>query len=480
MKRNDLLKAIGISFLVLVVMTWFITAGTYAKGVFVNGQIEALGIFSILGNGPTTIANYATHGLYILAIGGLYGVLKATGSYDNLIAGVAKKFNNNRKKFIITSVILFGLLSSFTSLQLILLILVPVFAAILLELGYSKISAFMATFGAILVGNIGALYGFSISGYINYYFKLDINNNIWLKIVFLVLLLALLIMYIMKYEVSHDAKVKVINNKKHGEKTLTKKVKAATKEKIIAKVQSNCTGMVVLVILLVLILLVGNYNWSYAIGFKGFEELYSSIVLNSFGKNILGKVDPIGFWSISEGISLILVFSFIIGWVYRLKFKEIVDSFVKGARTLVAPAILVALANIVLFSVLGSKTGNNVFFTIENQLLTMANNTFNPFIGYLTGLVGGLFINDFTYFIGYSSTPLKTVFTDPKTYSALGLILQSAHGLTMLVVPTSLLVVLGLSYLDISIKDYYKYVWKFLLQVLVLSIIVIAIAVMFI
>jgi uncharacterized ion transporter superfamily protein YfcC len=480
MKRNDLLKAIGIGFLILVVLTWFITAGAFSSGTYAASSVEPLGFFNILKAPVSTIGNYATYGLYILAIGGLYGVLKATGAYDVLVDELVNKFNDNRKKFMLITTILFAVLSALTSLQYILLLLVPVFIAVMLELGYSKLSAFMSTFGAILVGNIGAVYGFNVAGYLNYYFSLNINANIWFKLILLVVLVGLLIFFITKYEANSDIKAKVETKVKQDVKKGTKKVKNAVikKEKLTVKNDVSSTPMIVIMIVLVLALLVACFNWSYAISFKGFETLYTSISNITWLKNIIGTVDPIGYWSIAEGIALILIASLLVGWVYRLKLRETANAFIKGARTMVSTALLASLASIVIYSTLGASSGNNIYFTIENAILGLSS-SFNALQTMLASVVGGLFINDFTYFVGYMATPLKTVFTDSTVYSALALIMQTMHGLTMLVLPTSVVLVIGLSYLEIPYKEYLKYIWKFVLEVLAASALVIALVCMF-
>jgi len=481
MKRNDLLKAIGIGFLVLVVLTWIVTPGAFSSGAFTAASArEPLGLFNILKAPASTIGNYATYGLYILAIGGLYGVLKATGAYDVLVDGLVDKFKDNRKKFMLITTILFAVLSALTSLQFILLLLVPVFIAVMLGLGYSKLSAFMSTFGAILVGNIGAVYGFNVAGYLNYYFSLNINTGIWFKLILLVLVVALLVFFIIKHEENNEVKAKLETKVKSEVKKGAKKAKAAVikKAKLEVKDTVSSTPMIVIMIVLVLLLLVAGYNWSYGISFKGFETLYTSINGVTWAKNIIGTVDPIGYWSIAEAIGLIMIASLIIGWVYRLKFSEIFNSFIKGARTMVSVAIIACIANIIIYTTLGASSGNNIYFTIENAILGLSS-SFNALQAMLMSLVGGLFVNDFTYFVGYLATPLKTVFTDSTVYSALALTMQTIHGLTMLVLPTSVMLVVGLAYLDIPYKEYLKYIWKFVLEVLAASALVIALVCIF-
>ena len=90
----------------------------------------------------------------------------------------------------------------------------------------------------------------------------------------------------------------------------------------------------------------------------------------------------------------------------------------------------------------------------------------------LYSFVSGIFINDFTYFVGYNYTTLKTLYTNTDMYAFMALIMQAMHGFTMLLLPTSAILVSGLAMLKVSFLDYLKYAWKFLLQVLVVCLIV--------
>ena len=51
------------------------------------------------------------------------------------------------------------------------------------------------------------------------------------------------------------------------------------------------------------------------------------------------------------------------------------------------------------------------------------------------------------------------------------MILQSTYGLASFVAPSSAMLLVGLSYLDIPYKDWMKYIWKFLVAMLVVIIV---------
>ena len=50
----------------------------------------------------------------------------------------------------------------------------------------------------------------------------------------------------------------------------------------------------------------------------------------------------------------------------------------------------------------------------------------------------------------------------------------------MLLFPTSMMLIAGLSYVEVSYKEWIKYIWKFLLSILAIILIVLVIATLFI
>ena len=59
--------------------------------------------------------------------------------------------------------------------------------------------------------------------------------------------------------------------------------------------------------------------------------------------------------------------------------------------------------------------------------------------------------------------------------NALSIIFQSAFGLISFVAPSSAILMIGLAYMNISYKDWLKYIWKFALAMLLAVIILIAV-----
>lgn len=501
MKKNSLLKCIGIGFLIFVILTWLITPGTFQNGSFTaSSNLEPIGLMSLVKQPLATLGNYSVFGIYILVIAGFYGVLEGIGAYNNFVELIVKSNKKDRNKFMIISVSTFAILSALTSVQYVLFILVPFFVHVMLKLGFNKFSTFLATFGSIIIGNIGAVYGFNISGYLNYYLNISINNNLVGKLILLGLLIILVVFYIMKNDKESVVKKdKLEEPKKEAKKVVTKTTKKApTKKKstaktksalmkddvIVAKKGTNPVPFIVVTLMLVVFLLVAGYNWSYGLGFTGFEDLYTKIneVVTKGGfawlMAIIGKISPIGYWSIEESIFFLLIATLLVSWLYNIKFSKVKELFVNNSKKYLKVAVVITIANIIIYSVLGTSSGANIFYTISNYILGLSK-TFNIFVVSLFSFVSGLFLNDFTYFVGYMAEPLKAIYTDSAVYPILAMIMQTMHGLVMLLVPTSLVLVAGLAALDISYKEYIKYIWKLLIQILVVVALVVIALIMF-
>jgi uncharacterized ion transporter superfamily protein YfcC len=67
---------------------------------------------------------------------------------------------------------------------------------------------------------------------------------------------------------------------------------------------------------------------------------------------------------------------------------------------------------------------------------------------------------------------VQAVWTDTEFYSVLVIVLQSVYGLMMLFIPTSMILIAGLSLCDISYKEWIKYIWKYLLQTLAVILVI--------
>ena len=169
----------------------------------------------------------------------------------------------------------------------------------------------------------------------------------------------------------------------------------------------------------------------------------------------------------------------IIGWLYSVKFDEFMEGFISGVKEMLAPAFYAVIANIVFATLYRFQSSANIYYTIVNWLMTTFS-SIKTFVVALSSFIGGLFYNDASSLIVTLTTPITTHITDTTMYPLFGMMVQIMHGIVMMIIPTSILLVAGLSYMKVSYKEWFKYIWKYLAEVLVIGIIIFIIMAIFV
>ena len=455
MKTKDLLKVLGISFLVVVLLSWIIPAGIYSSGKFTSlGQTVPIGLYDIFRTPLLSLATFIQYGLLLLVIGGFYGVLNKTQVYSKLINNIVKKWNKKKNIFLIITIVLFALLTSLMGTLNLVFVLVPFFTAILLKLGYSKITAFASTVGSMLFGQIGCILGFDIWGYLTYFFDVNMTTMLAARIILFIIITVLLVLLI------------------------NKKSKDDSKENEIPLYEENTSkkGVIPLIIISILtfvFLFIGLYNWESAFGIDIFTSLDETIMSSEIGgypflSNLLGTVSVIGSFNNYDLMCVLIISSLIIGWIYSVRVKDMLIGFKDGAKQMLLPALYALLSCTIFASVLNMSSGNFVITIIDKFISGSEKFSLLGTIG--SGLVSSFAYNDF-YYVLYN---LYCVFSlyDASTIPIIALIFQTMYGIVMVIAPTSIFLLAGLSYLDIPYKEWAKYIWKFLLIILAVVVIV--------
>ena len=501
MKKHKLFKTIAIAFLILMALTWIIPIGSYSGTEFTKGTTSPMGLVDLFRLPVLTIANFVQYALCFLAIGGFYGVLEKTGVLSPLIDKIVKKMKGKESLFLIITIVTLSVLASLSGLSMLLFVFVPFLIAVILVMGMSKITAVASTVGSILIGLLGSTYGFNISGYIKYNFSLGVNDQIFTKFILLAMIVFLFVMFVIgkaEKELANKKEVKKVENKDNNSKKNNKSKKEEKKETVVAvkeekldeipfykkneKTSKSTLPMISIVLLTFVLALLMMFDWVNSFGIKFFTDIYTSLMEINIGdyqivSNILGTVSQFGYWSNYELAILLSVSSLLIGWIYSIKFNDIVDSFFEGAKKMGRVAFYATLC-LTLYAVMLSTGTSNIFYTIMNFLLG-AGKTFNVFMTAILGFIGGAVFGEFPYLTSIVQEYAIEAY-DATTLPVVGLVLQSMYGFAMLLFPTSMMLIAGLSYVEVSYKEWIKYIWKFLLSILAIILIVLVIATLFI
>ena len=170
LSKNDIAKAIGAMILLAVILTWFIPYGYFSGSTFYEYGMSRIGLTDL-----TTLGYYSAYSAidkvtFLLILGGFYGLLSKTSAYQKITTSIAKKLKGKEIiSLIVTSVIIAGL-TSISTTSFAILVFVPFIITVLSKMGLDRISAFVATFGSMLIGILGATFGTeSLIAFNNYY-----------------------------------------------------------------------------------------------------------------------------------------------------------------------------------------------------------------------------------------------------------------------------------------------------------------------
>lgn len=464
-KNYGLLCGIIICALVYVVFSWIFPTATITEGAIKVGAKNPIGLFG-LGYFPTfTIDAFFKLGLSILAIGGFYGVMASTGVYIKLVDGLTEKVKKNSNLFIIILIIAFAVVNSLSGVPYALLITVPFFMAVVLKIGYSKLVAVASTVGAMLIGSLASTYGYDVAGIGANVLGTSVGEGVLSRLILLALVTGLYVVFVVA---NTDKDVK---NSKKATEELEDDLFVGKK----SKSKKSLVPMIIFFALTVVIAIVSMYNWNNLLKIDIFEKFYEDIIAIKVGdfeivKNLLGITSPFGYWSSYELVVILVFASLIIGWIYNLKINEIFTSFIEGSKKFLKPAFYITIANLVLVLMFSSTTNSYILTWITDKLVGTSKD-FNLLAVTSGSIIGGFFCNSFNYLFSTIGQVFKLTY-GAEYYAIILFIVQSIYGVLMLILPTSLFLVSGLTIMNVSYKEWIKYIWKFLLEVFVIIIVI--------
>ena len=508
MKKHNTFKVVLITMLVFMLLTWILPAAYYSGSYIDQGRVQ-MGLFDLFNYPITAISYFGYIAAFVLVVGGFYGVLNKIGAYRTMLDKLVSKFKG--KEVVVLSIIMvvIALLTSICGLQLGLIIFFPMLVSIILLMGYDKIVAALAIVGSTMIGMLGTTYGYNNTGIIPSILGNSFTDEILTKSILLFLGMVLLIFntvwYIKKVKSSDKkATVKKVTAKEEKKTTKTSKTtkaksskdtKAAVKEEkvivvtedeeedsyvpaVVSGKKHTVWPLALIFAIIFIILVLAFISWSGAFGITAMDDATTAVTgfevfgFTLFGK-LLGTVNAFGSWSIADMITVLLVFMFILVLIYKVKFDEVIDGFVKGAKKALAPAVIVIL----LYTILVITTYHPFQLVIYRAILGITDG-FNVFTTFITAILSALFNVDPAYAFQSSLPYLASIVTNADNYPIIAVVYQAAYGLTMLVAPTSLILMGMLSYLKIPYGKWFKTIWKLVLELLVVLLIVFTILIL--
>ena len=127
------------------------------------------------------------------------------------------------------------------------------------------------------------------------------------------------------------------------------------------------------------------------------------------------------------------------------------------------PVLLFIFAHIVLLI----AAWHPFTLTITNAILKISSK-FNIFIASFVTMLNSLLNIEFQFLMPSTITVINGMFDATKAVETTNLIAQGIYGLSQFIVPTSTLLIIGLSYLNVPYKDWLKENWKLFLGLFII------------
>jgi len=470
-KKYGLFKVLAVLLLIVVVATYFLEGRQGGKTFLALGDVFLNYLQSFYYFFDTVI--------FVLAVGGFYGLLNKIPVYREMLESIVRIVGGKSKLFVIITTILFALLSAFGGLNVLLLIFIPMIISIILLLGYDKLVALSATVGGVIIGIISGLF-VNFKDPSNYYsvtyttfdklIGLDGHFVNYLpRILLFIIGLGILIWYIINHIKEVSNKGVNYNLTQTDNLLIEEKVKSSGKK---TRKKVFIWPLAVILGLLIILLILGYLPWADLFGIKIFNEFHSWLselkvgdysILTSF---ISANFSAFGTWgnlgSYMMAIEVLFIFAIILILVYRIKFDTAMDSIIYGIKKMLPAAMIVGLAYCVLVC-----SYNHGFI---ETVITLVNKHLgdSPIIHAVLSILGSVLNVDLYYTTGGVFTSISSVLAEKANLSIYSVMFQSLYGLVQLCGPTSVLLIVCLTYLEVPYKTWLKYIWRLIVGLLIL------------
>lgn len=266
-----------------------------------------------------------------------------------------------------------------------------------------------------------------------------------------------------------DEEVIVVKEAVNGGDALTKLVPSEV------STQHNIWPFTLMFILFFVLLVLAYLPWVNGFGVNAFTDATKAVSefelfgFPIFGK-LLGTINSFGNWTVVDMLLPMAIIILFLALVYKVKVQDVLD----GALAGIKKALPLGLIVVLLYACLVIVTYHPFQLVIYKTLLGVIDKfgVVGALMSSLVAMLASIFNVDPSY--TFQSVPLylASVVTDSTVYPVIGVIFQAMYGFTMLFAPTSVILMVVLSYLDIPYTKWIKTIWKLLLEILAVLLIV--------
>ena len=457
---HRLAKSVLFFVLTTIIFTWIIPYGQFNGGDFYDYGISRVGIVDISISMYNALYYVMDKVIFLFVLGGVYGVLSKISGYQRLVSAIANKLKKHAIVFsVIVSAFLFVLTSLFTQ-SFVVLAFVPFFVSILLKMNLDKLSAFIVTFGSVLIGFLGATYGTEGVNSFSVYLGTDLNTGLTYRFIIAAVTIVLYNFFIcmrLKKVLSETKK----NTKNSEIEDDPFKVETSNKK--------NAIPTAIILFLMMVIIILGYISWNDYFGITIFNEFHKWLTTLAPVEDFTIMSYILGQRAAAFGefdyvfmlCSAFIIMAIILAFLYRMKVDEFIQSFYDGVKKIFKP-IALFVASYMVFGVIVSIPFTS---TISNWLFNLVEG-FNPFTTSASAFISSVFSQDLGY-TGYSvGAFINAIYSNEL--DIVHAIYTSMYGLVGLFMPTSAILLIGLSLMKIDYKSWLKYIWLFVVGMLII------------
>lgn len=467
-KKNDKIIIIFGMMLVYILLSWCINGSMYESGNLVDlGKIR-LGLYDIFPIIYSAFTYKLSDVIYILSIGGCYGVLKNTKNYRKLVDKTSKLIKGKEMFVVPVITLIMGLYVSISADIWALFLIVPFIISVFLRNGYDRLTAISVSFGGMFIGYLGQTFG--TYGVSFLYDETGVGNTDWLWQKWVLFVIAFVLFNL--FSIIHMKRNKQLEEKADIYCPLELDEKGIKKRK-----RAKSWPVAIILIISVVLVMLGHISWNDSFGTQLFTELHTSfqsafkIADVPFFSSVIGSyMAGFGNWeNLLIASFVILSATIIIALLDRVSLEDFTKDFGKGMKKISKVAFIYALA----FSFLYLCSAYPWPTTLIGKLF--GTNSFNVFTLLIGSILATIFCVDPTY-AGYAySSLLATSFA--SNIAASTVVWRLGSAIALLVGPTSFVLLAALSYADVPYTKWLKYIWKFALSFVLAALIFISVVV---
>lgn len=389
--------------------------------------------------------------LFVLIIGGFLGVTMKTGAINAGIAWVVAKLQGKERWLFPILMTIFAIGGTTYGMAEETLAFYALIITVMLAAGYDGLSAGALILLGAGIGVLGSTINPFATGIASGFAGTTISEGLIGRVVILIIGTALGIWFVVRYaeRVRKDpAKSLIYDQKAENEKQFMASGGAAAE---FGEFTTRHKVILALFFLAFVVMVYGVIPWAD-----------------------LGLPIPTWWWWFPEMTACFLFFGILIGLIGRLGEKQLVDTFVDGARDMLGVALIIGLARGITVIMNNGLITDTVLYWAEQAVSGL-------------GGVGFIIVTYLLYlplsFLIPSSSGLATVsmpimaplaqFANVPSHLVVTAY-QTANGLINLVTPTSAVVMGGLAIARVGYGTWLRFVWPLLLLLAVLSILVLA------